>query len=315
MPFDLGALIPLFAGASSAGDFINALSTQKQNASSQDFSREMYERTRKDNLEFWQMTNSYNSPQAQMMRFQQAGLNPNLVYGQGAGSSNAGSIPTPDVQSAQFRTPEWGNALSSAGLTTLNAIYDLDIKQAQVDNLKSQNDVIQQDALLKSAQTKSIGTGEERGRFNLDFEKELRDTSADARREQLRQLKTTTDISINRDAREAAMNSSSIKEAAERMLSLQEQRLNTRLERTRIKADVKRIHAEKARIYESIRQLEKDGVLKDLDIELRKQGIMPQDPMWSRIVGRLLANLFEGNGSFKSTTGNIWNYLFDDGAK
>ena len=49
------------------------------------------------NKENWQMQNAYNSPSAQMERFRQAGLNPNLVTGTSNSSGNAGSIPAFDA--------------------------------------------------------------------------------------------------------------------------------------------------------------------------------------------------------------------------
>ena len=51
--------------------------------------------------EWWNMQNEYNSPKEQMKRMMEAGLNPNLMYGQMA-SSNAGDVGTPAVASAQF---------------------------------------------------------------------------------------------------------------------------------------------------------------------------------------------------------------------
>ena len=35
------------------------------------------------NYKMWQQQNAYNSPAAQMARYQEAGLNPMLIYGQG----------------------------------------------------------------------------------------------------------------------------------------------------------------------------------------------------------------------------------------
>lgn len=47
------------------------------------------------NIDLWNMQNEYNTPAAQMQRYQQAGLNPNLIYGSGSGSSgNAASVST-----------------------------------------------------------------------------------------------------------------------------------------------------------------------------------------------------------------------------
>lgn len=289
------AALAIGAGAGLLGGALNSSSTENSNRRSQQFSWEMYKQQKADNLEFWRMQNEYNSPQAQMKRFQEAGLNPHLVYSQG-NPGNAAQISTPDVQPAQFRSPEWGNGIQSAGLAYMNAVYDLDIKAAQLDNLKAQNTVIRNEGILKEVVGK-------RSQFALDFDTEFRDINADALREKVRQLKTQSDVTINRDAREAALNSSNIMEAAERMLNMREQRLTMEVGRAQARAETDRIR-------ENIQQMKKDGVLKDLDIELRKQGINPQDPMWSRIVGRVLANFFEDDGSFRNTTGNIWKKLF-----
>lgn len=69
------------------------------------YNREMAERQNQYNIDMWKMQADYNSPQAQMRRFQDAGLNPNLIYGQG-NNGNMTSAPeqlaaqVPDVQGA-----------------------------------------------------------------------------------------------------------------------------------------------------------------------------------------------------------------------
>lgn len=50
-------------------------------------------------LDMWNLTNQYNSPAAQMQRYQDAGLNPNLIYSQQNTASQPG---TPSA--AQFRS-------------------------------------------------------------------------------------------------------------------------------------------------------------------------------------------------------------------
>lgn len=276
-------------GAQVLGSAVNAFSTGKQNKKSRQFSREMYNRQYNDNISFWHQQNEYNSPQAQMQRLQAAGLNPNLVYGSGSGAAGqAGSISTPDVQSAQFRTPEWGNGISTAGLTYMNAMYDFDIKQAQIDNLKADNTVKLNDALLKQAQARQTGASTDRSIFDLDFLKELRDVSADTKRELLRQKKTQTDVLLSRNEREAAMNSSNLREAGERIL-------NMRLSRAKTRQEIKNIKI-------TASSLRKSNVLKDLDINLRKQGINPNDPMWTRVLGQVLSRFFRDDGTIKAKT-------------
>lgn len=277
-----------------AGDIgaaaINAYSTGRQNRKSRKFSREMYALQRQDALEFWNMQNEYNSPQAQMQRFQEAGLNPHLIYGRGD-SGSASAIQTPDVQAPQFRTPEWGNAVAPLGLSLLSTFADLDIKQAQTDNLKAQNAVILQDALLRGAQIGSLEAGTAKTKFDLDFANEFREYSGEALKEAVRQARTNTDLNINRDAREAAMNASNIKEAAERMLTMQQQRENARTTNEHTKEQIRQTR-------ENIYMLEREGILKEMDIALRQAGIQPNDPLWSRFVARFLSNSGQSGRDF-----------------
>lgn len=274
-----------------AGDTINSISQAHQNKKNRQFSENMYNRQKADNREFWNIQNDYNSPQAQMKRFQDAGLNPHLIYGQG-NPGNAGAISTPDVQSPQTRSPEWGNSVSSSGFNRLMSQADLKIKNAQANNLQAQESVILEDAMLRRAQTRATEIGADRGRFSLDFDTEFRDVSGDARREQLRQLKTSTDLAMNRDVREALTNSSNLNEAIQRIQTMQLSRAKTREEMIQIRSQVQSIRS--------------DVDLKKLEIDLRKEGINPNDPMWARVLGRALNSFFEPG---ESTGSNIWGKI------
>jgi hypothetical protein len=296
------------AGAALGGAGIAAASTGSSNRRSQEFTRYMYQTQRRDALSDWNLQNEYNSPQAQMKRFQEAGLNPNLIYGQG-NSGNSGAVNAPDHKTPQFQPVFDGRGIESAGLTYMNSMYDLDIKKAQLDNLKAQNQVILQDAILRGSQVMNTDSRTQRQNFDMSFEKNLAEVSAEARREQLRQLKVTTDNSIDENIRRAASNSQSIQESAQRILQMIEQRENIKLERGRIKASTFQSQMESKRIAENIKLMLKDGTLKDMDIELRKAGINPNDPMWARVVGRFLTNLTSEEG-FNNTSSNIWDWIF-----
>ena len=54
-------------------------------------------------LKMWNLQNEYNSPTQQMARIRAAGLNPNLVYGNGVAGNSAGS--TPQYEPAKFNAP------------------------------------------------------------------------------------------------------------------------------------------------------------------------------------------------------------------
>ncbi|AXH76292.1 MAG: DNA pilot protein [Microviridae sp.] len=291
LPAVAGALIN--AGGAAVGGVINSISQGRQNKKNRAFSEKMYDKQKVDNISFWSQQNDYNSPKAQMARFKEAGLNPNLIYGQG-NSGNAGAISTPDVQAAPGRSPEWGNAITAAAGGFVNQFYDLAIKQAQTNNLQAQNEVIKQDAMLRGVQTR-------RGQFDLDFESELRPISAESRAEKLRQMKVGTDNSIQENIRRAIQSSTSVAEAAERILNMKQQRSNMGVDQLRMKLDMNRMQ-------EQIRLMQKDGKLKDLEIGLRKQGINPQDPQWTRIVGQALSGNFDSPG-LSTMAKNVWSWL------
>lgn len=285
--------------AAVVGAGINAVGTARQNRKSRQFSEKMYEKQKFDNLAFWNLQNDYNSPAAQMQRFKDAGLNPHLIYGQGS-NGNAAAVSTPDVQRPEFRTPEWGNAISAAG-TGFNDYYDLRIKAAQANNVEQQADIIRKQGQLLDAQTFATLMGGQDREFELGMKSDLREVSMDYKREQLRQLTTNIDNSIQENARRAVALSTSVAEAAERMLTMQS-------ERTMVPFRQGQMAASTAESRERIRQMIKDGTIKDLDIALKRQGINPGDPQWTRIAGRFLSNTFE-SGSLRQGLSNIWDWI------
>lgn len=72
------------------------------------------------NLQMWKLNNEYNSPQAQMERFKAAGLNPNLIYGQGS-NGNSSSPPimgTPEAPNYSKSMEKIAQAFNIEGLRT-----------------------------------------------------------------------------------------------------------------------------------------------------------------------------------------------------
>lgn len=66
------------------------------------------------NLDVWNMQNEYNTPQAQMQRYLDAGLNPNLIYGQ---SNMSGDVKS--ATAAQPRSAGTFGKMTQAGLSAI----------------------------------------------------------------------------------------------------------------------------------------------------------------------------------------------------
>ena len=75
------------------------------------------------NIDMWKMQADYNSPQAQMQRFKDAGLNPNLVYGQGSDGnmSTAPQMVTPEAPELSKHMQRIGEAFNIENLKTIIA--------------------------------------------------------------------------------------------------------------------------------------------------------------------------------------------------
>jgi len=285
---DPSMLLAADVGSQGLSNIMNFASTQFTNAQQRQFSREMYDRQRRDALEFWGMQNDYNSPKNVVARLQDAGLNRAFAYGGNGGS--ASPVQLPDISPVNFREPRF----EAVRFDPLQ-FADLRIKNAQANNLETQTNVIREQGNI----AKWRALHEE---LNYNLENNLFDVNADARREGLRKTRTEIDIMIDRNAREAALNASNVAEAAERMATLVEQRKGMPLERGRVAADTERIR-------QQIELMKQDGTLKDMDIALREKGINPSDPLWTRYVGMFLSDIYEGRVTAGDIGTSFWKWL------
>lgn len=257
----------------------NAASTIFGNRAQRKWNERQYDKQRRDALSDFYLQNEYNSPEQQMKRLKAAGLNPNLVYGNGNAIQNAGPIRSADTGSYRPETPsfDFGGTVSSA----LGAYYDTQTKEATLDNLKAQNNVLSQQATYQAAQTaesaartQNLLTNTEGASFDIGQRKRLADTSFEIQQASLRKLNADTNYTLNQDERAAAQNATSLRKAAEEILNL-------RMQRAVSKEQVLQIRAQ-------AQNLRNNSTLQELDIELKRLGINPSDPTWQRILGRVI---------------------------
>ena len=92
------------------------------------------------NQQQWNLENAYNSPEAQMKRMKDAGLNPDMMYGGGVSGNLAAS--SPDMTAGAPATPMDWSALGSkkSVLDALMSQKSLELMDAQVDNVKANSE-------------------------------------------------------------------------------------------------------------------------------------------------------------------------------
>jgi len=133
------------------------------------------------NINFWKMQNAYNTPKEQMKRLQDAGLNPNLIYGSGqANTGVAGSIApsrpapynikNPVPLQAALLTSQIKNMEAQTAKTNADADQVRQLTGGKVTNLELRNQISAVKAQVqnqtKAAQIKTIQNSAIQSEFN-----------------------------------------------------------------------------------------------------------------------------------------------------
>lgn len=246
----------LSAGANLLGQGVNAYAQGRMNKKTMKFSREMYDVQRRDHLADWERQNQYNSPQSQMQRLKDAGLNPNLVYGATAPGNSSGSIHSATPPSWSPKAPQFdlGDPLS--------AYFNIATQSAQLDNVKALNEKIKADTQVSLA---SAGIKDAELSYADGFYK-YRSSNVEAQAN-INSWKSS-DMEANWDARQKA-------QYTQYANIIEQAGLDTKIKNAILSG-------------KSV-----DNTLKSLDVDLRKNGINPSDPIVLRLLGRLISNFVD----------------------
>lgn len=101
--------------------------------------RALAEYTFNKNVEMWNLQNQYNSPQAQMQRLKEAGLNPHLMYGKGT-VGNAQGMPTYVAPQQDYRGMQSVvGSIGQAGLGAVSQALQIDQKREEIYSMERNN--------------------------------------------------------------------------------------------------------------------------------------------------------------------------------
>lgn len=136
------SLLGSISGAIGQNKLVNKqIEAQKQeNQLNREYNLMLARQQNQWNLEQWQRENDYNSPTSQMARLRAAGLNPDLMYGQGTTGNSAGS---PEMTSGAPSEPNDMSAMLSKRSfgQTMQQILDREqqrrMNEAQIEAIKA----------------------------------------------------------------------------------------------------------------------------------------------------------------------------------
>lgn len=165
---------------------------QAQQAREFAFNKQQSDLAYERDLANWHMQNEYNTPQAQLERYKEAGLNPNLIYGNGTSSAGQASAP-PTYTPARYNAAkgeratvqaEWNPSVDP--FQAISLTNQLAIQKAQRDQINAQTDFTKQ-------QTINSGIEELSKTLNLDIGKQTKDVAIEQIRENLNNTRARTD--------------------------------------------------------------------------------------------------------------------------
>lgn len=93
-----------------------------------------------NNYKMWELNNQYNSPAEQMQRFKDAGLNPNLMYGQGSNGNS--SAPASVSEIPQGMSMQMALQSATTGSQIGKTLAEISNIEANTANVKKQTDLL-----------------------------------------------------------------------------------------------------------------------------------------------------------------------------
>lgn len=272
------------------GGIFNGLMQGAQNKKNRKFAEHMYDRQRLDAIADRTFENEYNSPAAQMARLKAGGLNPNLVYGNGA-TAQGESTRSSSFSAPQTRAPEIDSS-------AIMGIYDAKMKQAQTDNIAALTKVAQQEALLKAVQTTNIAaqteqstattasikqnTSQSATRFPVSMseleanvKKILADTGLTSANigkvgYEIGKIKADTTYTLDSNERARVMQKATLSKMAAEIL--------------KINAETKNVNWQSTQAAQTFLDSRVKYEMDKLDLELKRNGIQPHDAAYWRIL-------------------------------
>lgn len=126
-------------------------------------------------IAMWERNNEYNTPENQMKRLMAAGLNPNLMYGQG-NTGNSTSVPTPQLPHVD---PYRMDDPSAAIIRGMQYGRDLELQESQIKNNEALAQYNTEKAVTETYNRAMKALDIEGGKFDLDLKRELRQNTID----------------------------------------------------------------------------------------------------------------------------------------
>lgn len=231
-PGVIGAIGNFFTGGASA---------RKQ----YQYQSKLMDKQNQQQIDFWKMNNEYNTPFNQRVRLEQAGLNPDLMYG---GSGNMYQSQMPGAASGSAPNVDYGSFSDNLRFAVQAQVMD-----AQVSKIEHENQLLAEQA-LNQAEQRELWAAQAKEAFLRAEHQGIYNRHADTRyflENEARGLKNTL-LGADVNSYETRLRLDQQRVANDNMRA-KVQVLQLGLSEKRLKADMEKIRAEVAEIMSRIK--------------------------------------------------------------
>lgn len=277
----------------------NRKSQEEQNEKDRAFQREMYGQQREDSRTDWNNQNTYNSPSQQMERLRQAGLNPHLVYGNGA-DTTASSVKSYSADTPNQTAPK--REFNDLGTKVLQGL-DLKFKQAQTDNVNTDTALKVKENLEKDANIASTLQNTARSVFDLEQAQRLKD--AVVTKAELDNNKLSSEITHidSQTSHEYAGTAYQISENQRQQIRLTNDLQKTAQEIISSKIQNAKTQQETENLKMLLQKLSSETTIEQVNAELAKKGVQKGDaPYWREFIKLLNKPLTDISNTVDTTS-------------
>lgn len=301
--------LPIAAGLNLLGGVAGIAGQAIQNREN----RKLAEYSYKKDLEQWNRTNLYNSPTSQMQRLRSAGLNPNLVYGNGSIGNTSGGSPT-------YQTPDY--KLDTARIMPdpmekLGQYQTLKLGQAQTNNVLAEMANKNQDTANKQIINSILETEAKAKGIDLNIKDATQENKIaesgiklEKTKQELRALGISTDLAEILSPYQSEAAALGIQKTKAETANIVAQKLKTKAETKSIStANEYQVENIKAQLHQLRNQsfaTAQEGFFKMYENQLRKQGITSSD----NVVVRQIVKMIQSENDTTTIQGKV-KYLLD----
>lgn len=164
------AAAAITAAGALGGSALSSIANSNLNKKNRVWQEKMYETQHQRNVELWNMQNAYNTPSEQVKRLREAGLNPNLMYGNGSAATGmADSVTSADIPGTPGTIPYDFSQASNGIADSIARYQSWQMNSLNMQKVQAERENIMANTMYQNAMKDKTLIGVDLDRISRDW--------------------------------------------------------------------------------------------------------------------------------------------------